>query len=255
MLDKRAAYLQALGGARTIESAWPVGTEEIIQRLQLWLMSPEARVALYVFGAFVVGFVLGRTRSLRVSGDTAFQNPGEALVTTLVRENFKSPDYHLLNHVTLPFRGGTTQIDHILVSRFGVFVIETKDYKGWIFGALDQPKWTQVLFWLRFKFQNPIVQNGRHVEAVRDLLDFLPSAVIRSVVVFTGEARFKTPIPPGVFYASEVVAYLRNMTEEAMSLNRVQFCVGRIETARLEISGETDVEHAQYVQRRRGAAV
>src|SRR5690606_15921545 len=62
-------------------------------------------------------------------------------------------------------------------------------------------------------------------EAVRDLLDFLPPTVIRSVVVFTGDAVFKTPIPPGVFYASEVVAYLRNMTEEAMSHNRVQFCV------------------------------
>lgn len=232
-----------------------MGTDEFIQRLQLWLTSPEARVALYAFVAFVVGFVLGRTRSVRVSGDSTFQNPGEALVTGLMQENFRSPGYHLLNHVTLPLRGGTTQIDHILVSRFGVFVIETKDYKGWIFGDADQPKWTQVLFWLQFKFQNPILQNRRHVEAVRDLLDFLPPTAIRSVVVFTGDARFKTPIPPGVFYASEVVAYLRNMTEEEMSLNRVQFCVGRIETARLEISGETDIEHARYVQRRRSAAV
>ncbi|WP_339385147.1 nuclease-related domain-containing protein, partial [Vibrio paracholerae] len=38
---------------------------------------------------------------------------------------------------------GTTQIDHIVVSKFGVFVIETKYMKGWIFGSKDQKQWTQ----------------------------------------------------------------------------------------------------------------
>ena len=40
-----------------------------------------------------------------------------------------------MNHITLRLGTGTTQIDHILLSRFGVFVIETKDYTGWIFGS------------------------------------------------------------------------------------------------------------------------
>lgn len=43
--------------------------------------------------------------------------------------------YHRMNNVTLPLAsGGSTQIDHIIVSRYGIFVIETKNYKGWIFG-------------------------------------------------------------------------------------------------------------------------
>lgn len=45
-------------------------------------------------------------------------------------KRFVAPDHHLLNHLTLPVGDGTTQIDHVLVSRFGVFVIETKDYRG-----------------------------------------------------------------------------------------------------------------------------
>jgi hypothetical protein len=232
-----------------------VGTDELVQRLLLVLNSPEAKTAFYLLCALLAGFVLGRVRSSRTSRESAFQNRGEALLTALVQENFRPPDYHLMNHVTLRLQGGTTQIDHVLVSRFGVFVIETKDYKGWIFGDPDQPKWTQVLFWLRFKFQNPIVQNSLHVRAVQDLLDFLPPTAIRSVVVFTGDAKFKTAIPPGVFYASEVVAYLRNLTDEVMSPNRFQFCVGRLETTRLAISGETDIEHVRYVQRRHNAAV
>lgn len=227
----------------------------MLQRLQLVLESPEAKTAFYILCALLVGFILGRIRSSHASGDSTVQNRGEALVTALLQANFGPPDYHLLNHVTLKLQGGTTQIDHILVSRFGVFVIETKDYKGWIFGHPDQLRWTQVLFWVRFKFQNPIIQNGGHIRAVQDVLDFLPPPAIKSVVVFTGDAKFKTAIPPGVFYASEVVAYLRNMTDAVMSLNRVQFCVGRLETARLAISGETDVQHVRYLRRKHGAPV
>ena len=82
-----------------------------------------------------------------------------------IQANFSGPDFHLLNHITLKIKDGTTQIDHILVSRFGVFVIETKDYKGWIFANAMHATWTQVLYRVRFKFQNPILQNMRHVRA------------------------------------------------------------------------------------------
>jgi len=42
--------------------------------------------------------------------------------------------YHSINNVTIPTANGTTQIDHVIVSRFGLFVVETKNMKGWIFG-------------------------------------------------------------------------------------------------------------------------
>ena len=74
-----------------------------------------------------------------------------------------------------------------MVSRFGVFVIETKDYKGWIFAGPRDRYWTQVLYRAKFRFQNPIRQNHRHVLAIRELLEFLPADVIHSVVVFTGQ--------------------------------------------------------------------
>ena len=208
---------------------------------------------LYILLALAVGFALGRYRVSAIRN--SFQNDGEALLSRVARTSFGPPDYHLMNHVTLQMKDGTTQVDHILVSRFGVFVIETKDYKGWIFANAKQPNWTQVLFKVKFKFQNPILQNFRHVRAVQDLLDFLPTDAIKSAVVFTGEAQFKTEVPQGVFSLSELVDHLRAQTAEVMSLNRVQFCVGRLETTRLAISGETDVEHVQSLARRHGSAV
>jgi hypothetical protein len=232
--------------AATISRVW---RDEVLQRLPVVLeWAQDNRSALYILAALILGFGIGRSRASLASTAaraSAYQNRGEALLSRVVQASFKGPDYHLMNHVTLELIDGTTQVDHILVSRFGVFVVETKDYKGWIFADANQANWTQVLFRFRFKFQNPIFQNSRHVRAVRGLLDFLPPSAIKSVVVFTGEAEFKTEVPHGVFDTSGFVEYVRGLTVEVMSLNRVQFCVGRLETVRLAISGRTDVEHVQ----------
>ncbi|WP_228764567.1 nuclease-related domain-containing protein [Limnohabitans sp. Rim11] len=195
-----------------------------------------------------IGFTLGYSAHRVYSS----QNRGELLVRKAIKKHFHSPNYHLLNHITLKHGKSTTQIDHILVSSYGVFVIETKNYKGWIFANPKHETWTQVLFKAKFKFQNPIYQNHRHVVAVRELLDFLPQEAIKSVVVFSGDAEFKTDMPSNVFTLPMLIDYLNSCTEELLSLNRVQFSVGRIETARLEISEMTDVEHVKALQKRYG---
>jgi hypothetical protein len=205
---------------------------------------------LYILVALAAGFALGLSQSRARS----FQNDGEVRLCRLAKEHFHGPDYHLMNHITVQLEDGTTQVDHILVSRFGVFVIETKDYKGWIFANAKHASWTQVLFTKKFKFQNPIFQNLRHGRAVQGILDFLPPEVIKSVVVFTGEAEFKTEVPRGVFNLSEFVDHIHEQRTEVMSLNRVQFCVGRLETSRLAITEETDVEHVQSLARRHDGA-
>lgn len=207
----------------------------------------DTSIVIAILVALIFGFGLGRYRT------HVFQNRGEARLSRALKRRFLAPDYHLLNHVTLRLKVGTTQIDHILVSRFGIFVIETKDYKGWIFANPGSRDWTQVLYRARFKLRNPILQNSGHVRAIQDLMDFLPAAAVRSVVVFTGDAEFKTEIPDGVFTLAGFLRYLEAQTSEVMSLNRVQFCVGRLETARLAVSKETDIEHVQRLRRRFGS--
>lgn len=210
---------------------------------------PQVIVFLYVLLGVAIGYVLGRVRI------HSFQNRGEAIVSRAIRARFDSPDFHLLNHVTLKLKNGTTQVDHILVSRFGVFVIETKHFSGWIFANTNHPTWTQVIYARKFRFPNPIMQNSRHVRAVEALLDFLPANSVKSLVVFTGEAEFKTDMPAGVFTISGLVQHLQESTAEVMSLNRVQFCVGRLETHRLAVSRETDLQHLQSLQRRHGGLI
>ncbi len=59
-----------------------------------------------------------------------------------------------------------TQLDHVVVSRFGVFVIETKNYRGWIFGSEKQPQWTQQIYRQKNRFQNPLHQNASSAKNV-----------------------------------------------------------------------------------------
>jgi hypothetical protein len=96
-----------------------------------------------------------------------------------------------------PTEAGTTQIDHVLVSPFGIFVIETKNYRGWIFGSEKQREWTQQIYRRKSRFQNPLHQNKLHVRALMAFLA-LPEDHFKPVVFFIGNSEFKTPMPPNV---------------------------------------------------------
>jgi hypothetical protein len=144
---------QTLGGTVDLDELaqriWAVANDTVVQPLSKLILDyweQDDRTVLYILLALAVGFVIGRYRASRASRASAYQNRSEALLSRVVQANFGPPDYHLMNHVTLQLKDGTTQVDHILVSRFGVFVIETKDYKGWIFANAKQANWTQVLF-------------------------------------------------------------------------------------------------------------
>lgn len=107
--------------------------------------------------------------------------------------------YHTFHdlYVPRPDGQGSTQIDHVVISPFGIFVIETKNYKGWIFGSEKQANWTQQIYRRKERFQNPLHQNKLHVRALMAFLD-LPEESFKSLVFFIGDAVFKTPMPDNV---------------------------------------------------------
>ena len=203
-----------------------------------WLLLPLAALLGYL------------ARSYRERLDYKFQNRGEVLVRRAITKYLSTNSWHLLNNITLKIDDTTTQIDHILVSRYGIFVIETKHYTGWIFGEERAKQWMQVVYGNKYPFQNPLHQNYRHVKAVQELLDFLPPEQIIGLVVFTGEAEFKTVKPLRIHSLQSLISHLTNLNEELLTENRMQFCVGRLECNRLALTQETDVEHQENLQAR-----
>ena len=142
---------------------------------------------------------------------------GERMMAWMLRK-LNPRQYQVLNNIYLPKADGTTsQIDHIVVSRFGVFVIETKTYKGWIFGDAKSRVWTQSICKKGFRtpikntFQNPIHQNYAHLCAIENCTG-IPKSVMHPVIAFSGEGTFKTPRPEGVCYFGGVVEYIKSFT-------------------------------------------
>lgn len=157
--------------------------------------------------------------------------------------------YLIFKDVTLPTDDGTTQIDHIIVSQYGVFVIETKNYKGWIFGDANQKTWTQVLYKKKSKFPNPLHQNYIHVKVLKELLG-LTNAQIFNVVTFVGDSKFKTDMPENVTQGSRYIKFIKSKTDTVLSENQVQEIVEKITSGRLERSFKTNREHVQNVKKK-----
>lgn len=145
---------------------------------------------------------------------------GEAIVSGVKKIVLNGDVYRDINNVTLPTSNGTTQIDHIIVSRYGIFVIETKNMEGWIFGSENDAQWTQSLHGTKFRFQNPLRQNYRHIKALEEFLG-LPLSIFHSVVCFVGETcRLKTPLPENVICGGPF-GYIKRKTEVFLSDARV----------------------------------
>ena len=180
-----------------------------------------------------------------VLGETAMKaGAGLALPSTVYRR------YH---DVTLPTVNGTTQIDHVFVSGFGVFVVETKNMGGWIFGSEQDREWTQVFpGGKKHKFQNPLRRNYGHVRAMEDALAGigLPKRSVKSVVVFVGEAEFKREMPQNVTVGFGAARYVRSFQTHILTDEQVAKICTVIESNRMKPSWATDRQHIQNLNRR-----
>lgn len=177
---------------------------------------------------------------------------GEFAVKTHVKLYLKGY-YVLLNDCTLPNgQGGTTQIDHILLSPFGIFIIETKNYKGWIFGTERQKTWTQKIYKNSYKFQNPLHQNYKHQKVLEQILaDIVEPEYLHSLVVFMPDCEFKTEMPKNVFKGAKWTYYVETFKEPVISEIKLKRIQRRIEKEVLEKGWKTNREHMAYLNEKK----
>lgn len=171
---------------------------------------------------------------------------GEAFVNSAINRKLDKNQYHLIKDITMPVLDGTTQIDHVIVSRYGIFVIETKNMKGWIFGGERQKTWTQQIYKHKNKFQNPLHQNYKHIKALAHMLD-LPNNKFHSVVVFTGDSTFKTNMPNNVLDRS-YIDYIKSKRDIIFSVAEVYDFIEKIELLKLDRSRQTNKNHIAYLK-------
>jgi restriction system protein len=173
---------------------------------------------------------------------------GEMQGTLAAKIRLDSQIYRSINNVTIPTTNGTTQIDHVIVSRYGIFVIETKNIKGWIYGDEQQTQWTQALYGKKYRFQNPLIQNYRHTKALAEFLG-IEHSKIHSVVMFWSECEFKTPMPPNVLDRG-YSAHIKSKVDVLFSDEEVNEIYEAIKTGMLPKGWSTRREHLNSLKER-----
>ncbi len=174
-------------------------------------------------------------------------NAGEEIVKATTENSLDNKIYRILNDVTISARNGTTQIDHILISKYGVFVIETKHLKGLIFGNQYQKNWTQVIYKNKIQIPNPIHQNYGHVKNLQSIIK-LNDDQIHSIVVFTGESELRTKMPKNVVTSSGYIEFVRSKTIEVFSDSKVSALISKIESERYKRSRMNRSTHESNVK-------
>ncbi len=129
---------------------------------------------------------------------------GERKASLLLQRHLDPSVYFVLEDIYLPSKYGTTQIDHIVVSKYGVFVVETKYYAGKIYGSERAQYWTQYLPNTESRLYNPIKQNLGHLLAVSAIIKQETPTLPISIIAFKDAATLKVRTQTAVVYLSEL---------------------------------------------------
>ena len=135
----------------------------------------------FIASILIISFiaVLYRFNRAKIIG-----NIGEKKVS--LRLHLHPDEYKIFDDIYLNINEHSVQIDHIVVSKYGVFVIETKNIKGWIFGTDKSEYWIKNIYGKKYEFRNPLKQNYYHVKMLQTLLQLSQNKFIPIVVFLKG---------------------------------------------------------------------
>lgn len=101
----------------------------------------------------------------------------------------KIPIYSkILPNLYIPTEDGTTEMDLVYITTSGVYVIESKNYSGWIYGSYKQKEWMSNIYGRKYRFYNPIWQNNNHIKSLEKVL---PNIKLNSLIVFSERCQLK----------------------------------------------------------------
>ena len=126
-------------------------------------------------------------------------------------------EYTVLNNVKIKIKDSISQIDHIIVSDYWIFVIEKKNYKWWILGYEKNKYWIQVIYKYKKKFYNPILQNQGHIYSLKHILRQYKSIKYISVIVFTKKSTLKTKTFTDVIQTNSLIRTIKQHHQKNIS--------------------------------------
>ena len=162
-----------------------------------------------------------------------------------------SKAYSSINNFIIKDESGSTQIDHIIVAKYGVFVIETKDWSGWIFGNERDAQWTQNIFGTKTRFQNPLRQNYHHQMSLSKYLDIESEKIIPIIMVW-GSCEFKTKMPRNVILGGYAgcTDYIKSFSDVIFTDEEVADICNKLKSGKAEMNILSGYRHTQSLKKR-----
>lgn len=197
---------------------------------------------------FLIGCIL-----LVIVFKSKFKGDIGELAVAVVLKDLDKEKYKILHDIKIENPKAltkTSQIDHIIVSTFGIFCIETKGYKGKIYGKETSRQWCQYLTNKKNYFMNPVYQNYEHIKAIETILkNDYPNMTYYSIIAFSGEANLDK-----VETQNAKVCKIRDLEDVINELSVSEICdKGDIDKIIQIIdsnkSKETDFNHARDIKR------
>ena len=176
---------------------------------------------------------------------------GEQIIKVEALGKLDRSQYHYFHNLIIPHNGATTQIDNIIVSPFGVFVIEAKYYEGWIFGGKQQKTWWHTKSrYEKYPFTNPLHQNYAHIKALEQLIR-QPENRFHSIVVFTHrDCQLRTELPANVCLTKQFIPYVQQFTKTIIMPEQIQRICKILSQSEWEATPERLAQHIQLLNQR-----
>lgn len=178
---------------------------------------------------------------------------GEWAVNRALLKNLNPAEYQVLHDLLLPDgKGGMTQIDHVAVSAFGIFVIETKNWDCWVHGSESGRYWTLTYDkGGKTKTLNPLHQNEGHVKAIVTLLR-VRREHCHNLVFINPVSQIKTGPITGVFQQG-LIAHIKSFRELVFNPVWVQCAVNQLKEASMsddKLAVKAHLAQVQFKQER-----
>lgn len=172
---------------------------------------------------------------------------GEKRVARLLSK-LPQEDYKLINNLLVNIKGQTTQIDHVVVSEYRIFVIETKYYQGDIYVDENSEYWTQNIYGNKYKLRNPLRQNYGHVRALSALLQDIHPDFIIPIVAFSKQASVNCIDNKSIVYWNQLNEVIKSYQRKWLTTEQAQKVYDTLLAANVD-SKENRKQHVKNVKR------
>ena len=172
---------------------------------------------------------------------------GEEKVSAML--SMLTSEYHVINDVLLEYGNKSCQIDHVVVSSYGILVIETKNFAGKIYGTDEEKKWLQKIGEEQEEFYNPLMQNRNHCRAILQCIGEKYLSKMLPIVVFTSRSQLYIKSREHIVHETELLDLIGKFTAIKMSQLEVKGIVKKLEDSN-NPSYEARRRHIERVKKR-----